>query len=125
MSGLDLVLVAVGGAAGASSRHLVVGWAQRALGATPTGGTVLVNVVGSFVLGLVAAVVASGGPGWVLALVGAGWCGAFTTFSSHAVEVAAALRAGRARVAVVNLAVSLIGCLLVVVLGWTLGSALA
>lgn len=124
MSALDLLLVVVGGAAGATSRHLIVGWARAHLGATPTGGTVLVNLVGSVVLGLVAATAAGGGPGWALTLLGVGYCGALTTFSSHALEVAAGLRAGQRRLPVLNLAVSLVGCLLAVSLGWLVGSLL-
>lgn len=124
MTALDLLLVVVGGGAGAATRHLVVGWSRTRLGATPTGGTVLVNLLGSFVLGVVAAVVVGGGPGWLLPLVGVGWCGAVTTFGSHALEVAAGLRAGDRRGPVLNLAVSLLGCLLAVTLGWSLAAAL-
>jgi CrcB protein len=45
-------------------------------------GTLAVNLAGSFVLGLVAAQVAGGAPGWLLTAVGTGFCGALTTFSS-------------------------------------------
>ena len=50
---MPLVLVALGGAAGATTRYLLDGWvAQRAPGAFPWG-TLVVNLSGSFVLGLV------------------------------------------------------------------------
>lgn len=76
-----LALVALGGAAGATARALV---GRRLDGRRAT---VAVNVAGSWLLGVVAGVVATGGlPSSAAALVGTGFCGAFTTFSSLAVE---------------------------------------
>ncbi|MEM1344213.1 MAG: CrcB family protein, partial [Pseudomonadota bacterium] len=48
-----LALVALGGAAGASLRFLVVSWASRALPGFPWG-TLIVNVVGSALMGVIA-----------------------------------------------------------------------
>jgi CrcB protein len=71
------LLVALGAAVGAPLRFLVAQWlpGPRA--------TLLVNVVGSAVLGLLVHPSAS-----VYALVGTGVCGALTTFSAFAVEAA-------------------------------------
>ena len=80
------VLVGLGGAFGALGRYAV----DVAL----EGGrrsTFAVNVVGSFALG---AIVAASPPEPTLALAGAGFCGAFTTFSSFAVNVSEALDEG-------------------------------
>ncbi len=76
---MTVLLVAVGGAAGAVVRFLVGHRLDRDL---PLG-TLLVNVVGSFALGLLSA--------WswderALALLGTGFCGGLTTYSAFAVQ---------------------------------------
>jgi CrcB protein len=76
------LLVALGGAAGAVLRYLA-----GHLGDTPRQvpwGTVAVNLVGSFVLGVV---VSAGTDGLGYDLAGLGFCGALTTYSSFAVQV--------------------------------------
>ena len=74
-------LVAVGGAVGAVARHLVASAVDRRGPEFPLG-TLTVNVLGSFLLGLVVFLPAGGD---VSLLVGTGACGAFTTFSSFSV----------------------------------------
>lgn len=72
---MTALLVALGASAGAPARFAV---AQRIGGLRAT---LLVNVVGSAVLGLLVHPSAS-----TAALVGTGFCGAFTTYSAFAVE---------------------------------------
>lgn len=118
---MTLLLVLVGGAVGALGRHGVTVLAKARLGATTAGATLTVNAAGSLLLGLVAGwVIRSGGPDWVLALVGVGFCGAFTTFSSHAIEVATAAREGRLRHALADLALSLALGASLAWLGWAI-----
>jgi CrcB protein len=74
------LLVALGAAVGAPLRYLA---ASRLDSARFPLGTFLVNVVGSFLLGLLSGA-AVGGPG--LALLGTGFCGGFTTYSALAVQ---------------------------------------
>lgn len=103
------ILVGLGGAAGALARYTV----DRIL----DGGrhsTFVVNVLGSTLLG---AIVAASPPAAALALVGTGFCGAFTTFSSFAVNVARALDAGRVDLALADAAGTLAAALVGVVLG--------
>ncbi|HTW16641.1 MAG TPA: CrcB family protein [Nocardioides sp.] len=76
MTGL---LVALGAAAGSSLRYVV---AQRWDGRFPRG-TLAVNVLGSLLLGLLAALSVSG---QLAALLGTGFCGGFTTYSAFAVQ---------------------------------------
>ncbi|WP_435145006.1 fluoride efflux transporter FluC [Halobaculum sp. P14] len=75
------LLVAVGGAVGAAARHLV------GLAVPGRRATAAVNVAGSVLLGAVGGAVAGGASPTLSLLVGAGFCGAFTTYSSFAVEL--------------------------------------
>ena len=78
------LLVVAGAMVGAPLRLLVLRLADRA-GHDPALGTLAVNVAGSAVLG---AVLGLGGlPGWVVALVGTGFCGTLTTFSTFGADV--------------------------------------
>jgi CrcB protein len=86
------LLVALGAAVGAPARLLVGHVVRSRFRAAPPAATLVVNVVGSFALGLL--VGGGAGPGW-LALLGTGFCGAFTTFSTLALEVWEAAADGR------------------------------
>jgi CrcB protein len=79
MSGL--VIVGAGGIAGAVTRFLV---GEQLEGDRVD--TLVVNVVGSFVLGAVLGVPSGGATTPLTLAVGTGFCGAFTTFSTFAVE---------------------------------------
>ncbi|MCZ2858878.1 fluoride efflux transporter FluC [Blastococcus sp. VKM Ac-2987] len=78
------LLVALGAAVGAPLRLLATRLAGRA-GRDPAAGTLAVNVAGSAVLGLLLGL--ADVPAGVLALVGAGFCGALTTFSTFGTDV--------------------------------------
>ena len=118
MTLVTTLLVALGAAVGAPLRYLTNHWIRRHLGGTPTAGTLVVNVVGSFVLGVVVGTGAGSAP---LALVGIGFCGAFTTFSTLALEIWDAMSDDRYPQAVANVALSLTLGLGAAWLGWTLG----
>lgn len=103
-----LVCVALGGVAGASLRWAVVSSIDAGTFPWPV---LLVNLVGSFVLGIVLAE-AWTHPGLSLLLrdgVGIGFCGGLTTFSTFAVEVAQLTRNDDPGTAVAYVAVSLVG----------------
>ncbi len=84
-----LLAVAVGGAAGSVARYLVVLGCVRLCGPLFPWGTLAVNVAGSFVMGIVAALLFRFGAAaeTVRHLVMVGFLGGFTTFSSFSLDV--------------------------------------
>ncbi len=88
-------LIGLGGAIGANARYWLGLWfrAQPWAAEFPWG-TLVINVSGSLVLGLVAALFKDrGGPAYLL--LGTGFCGGYTTFSTFSLEVAEAIQKGR------------------------------
>src|SRR3954464_6784259 len=79
------LLVVVGALVGAPLRLLADRIAVARRGRTTGLGTLTVNVVGSAVLGVVLGLRAA--PSWVVALVGTGFCGTRTTFSTFGYDV--------------------------------------
>lgn len=84
----ELLAVAAGGAAGAACRHAVGLLARAYLPPTFPYGTLFVNVAGSLLLGVLVGVAGTAArlPPLLFALVGVGFCGAFTTFSTFATD---------------------------------------
>jgi CrcB protein len=86
-----LLLVAMGGAAGAVARYLLGVQALRSLGNAWPYGTLAANVAGGLLIGVLAGVLAQRGGAdqekWRL-LLGVGMLGGFTTFSAYSLEVA-------------------------------------
>lgn len=104
-----MAMVLLGGAIGAPLRYLTDLFVQSRHDSVSPWGTFTVNVVGSLLLGATAAaVVALGAPSWVLALVGIGLCGAFTTFSTFGFETIRLLEEGSVFVAATNCLASLV-----------------
>lgn len=126
MTASAAVLVLLGGAVGAPLRYVVDAWFRlRRPGAFPWG-TLAVNVAGTLVLGFVGALVAtSAAPGWVNTLVGTGFCGALTTFSTFSVENVRLLEGGARRTAAGYLCASLALGGAAALLGWQLGLLLS
>lgn len=75
------LLVVLGAAVGAPLRLLAI----RLAGPSPEQGTLAVNVIGSAVLGVLLGL--ADVPAAVVALVGTGFCGALTTFSTFGADV--------------------------------------
>jgi fluoride exporter len=85
-----LLLVASGGAAGAVMRYLIGLQTLRMFGAAWPYGTLAVNIVGGFLMGLLAAVLTLRGGAdqeKLRLLLGVGVLGGFTTFSAYSLEV--------------------------------------
>ena len=105
---MTVVLVLAGGAIGAPLRYLTDLFVQSRHDSVFPWGTLAVNVFGSLLLGVVAgAVSAADLPVWVLTLVGTGFCGALTTFSTFGFETVRLLEDGSLLEAFLNGFVSL------------------
>jgi CrcB protein len=86
-----------------------------------------VNVIGSFAIGVFAAVIGSSSrPGATVIrdLVMVGFLGGFTTFSAFSLQTLQLMRDGKAAVAAANIVGSVILCLLAVAVGFTVASRL-
>lgn len=101
---LNPIVVAVGGAAGAGLRWLVTDLAGH--NAYPWA-TLVINIVGAFILGLLVRPASTKRSETVRLGIGVGFCGGLTTFSSFAVALAQQLSDGRISTASSYLVVSM------------------
>lgn len=118
-----LLWVAIGSALGGVARFFVSGMVARRLGETFPWGTLAVNVSGSFLVGVLAALAGRQGAlpvsgGWPLAVTG--FLGSYTTVSSFSLQTLELLRIGDRRRAFGNVLLSLALCLGAVALGFGL-----
>jgi len=103
-----LLPVLVLGAGGAVSRYLLDAYIGSRFPAAFPRGTFVINITGSFLLGLVTGLVIFGhGPAWTTAILGTGFCGAYTTFSTFTFESLRLVEDGHYRRAAFNIAGSL------------------
>jgi CrcB protein len=86
----NLILVAIGGAIGASARHLVNGLALRFVGPNFPWGTMAINIAGSFAMGVFIEVLARrfNASSELRLFVATGVLGGFTTFSAFSLDFA-------------------------------------
>ncbi|HEY5032312.1 MAG TPA: fluoride efflux transporter CrcB [Actinomycetes bacterium] len=122
---MTALLVLLGAAVGAPSRWLLDQAVQsRHRGVFPYG-TMLINVAGSLLLGLLLGAQAYGPAGpHLVSLAGTGFCGGFTTFSTFGYETVRLAEQGDRRAAVANTVGSLALGLLAAFAGWYLAKAL-
>jgi CrcB protein len=117
------LLVVLGGLLGAPARYLTDLVVQSRHSSRLPWGTLTVNLAGSLILGLVAGLVSTHHvPTWVLTVVGTGFCGALTTFSTFSFETFRLLDERRWRPAVINVVGSVATGLAAVALGFWIGS---
>jgi CrcB protein len=117
-----VVWVALAGGLGAVSRFVVDGLVRTRVSAAFPVGTVLINVSGSFVLGLVTGLVlARVAPETVRLVVGAGFCGGYTTFSTASFETVRLVEQRRVGLALLNGVGTLITTVCVAAAGLWLG----
>lgn len=100
--------VAVAGALGAPARFLLDGWVQDRAGGVFPWGTFVVNVSGSFLLGVITGLGLWHHIGATpRAVVGSGFCGAYTTFSTFSYETVRLAEDGSLQEAALNVVGSL------------------
>jgi CrcB protein len=118
--------ISVGAVLGANARYLVGGWLSDRFGSGFPVGTLVINVTGSFVIGLFVTLI---GERFVVAdwwrpLVAIGFLGSYTTFSTFSLETLALAQAGSWWLAALNVTGSVAGSLVGVFLGTALARAL-
>ena len=119
--------ICLGGAAGTGARYLLSGWLLRAAGPGFPWGTLAVNVIGSFLLGLIMQVALTTSllsPTLRLALT-TGVMGGFTTYSTFNYETLQFLQQNEWWLAAVNLTATVLVCLAAGALGVLTGRLLA
>lgn len=120
------VALLAGGGIGASLRYALSIWVDQRLVAGFPWGTLLVNFVGSFLIGLLVTGLDQRGlssPALRLFLI-TGVLGAFTTFSTFSLETVRLIDAGRLPLAAANMAGSVLVCLLSAIAGIALARSL-
>lgn len=120
---MTVLWVALGAAVGAPLRYLTDRAVQSRHTSAFPWGTLTVNVVGSFVLGVVVAAAAVFGP-VTQSVVGTGFCGALTTYSTFSYETLSLTERGKARVALGYVLLSVLAGLAAAAAGFVLGRLL-
>jgi fluoride exporter len=123
---LSYLWVSLGGAIGSAARFWVSGMVAQRYGQTFPLGTLAVNVTGSFIIGLFAALTDPDGR-WLVApsfreFFMIGVCGGYTTFSSFSLQTLALAQEGEWLLAMTNSLASVVLCLIAVWLGYSVVS---
>ncbi|HWD93925.1 MAG TPA: fluoride efflux transporter CrcB [Verrucomicrobiae bacterium] len=129
---LAYLWVAIGGALGSMARYGIGGFVSERFAPSQSfpWGTLVVNITGSFVIGILGALTASDGKMapqsriFATQLLITGVCGGYTTFSSFSLQTLNLLRDREWLYAGGNILLSVIFCMIAVWLGYLLGSAL-
>jgi fluoride exporter len=125
---LAYLWVAIGGALGSVSRFWLSGLVAARVGETFPFGTLIVNVIGSFVIGIIAALAIPEGRldsqsrAFATQFLMIGVCGGYTTFSSFSLQTLNLLRDREWLYAGGNVILSVVLCMIAVWLGYLLGS---
>ncbi|MHB1004240.1 MAG: fluoride efflux transporter CrcB [Chloroflexota bacterium] len=120
------LIIGLGGFLGANARYLVGGWVAERLGPSFPFGTLVVNVSGCFVIGLVLTLLVDRFvlPPEARLFFVIGFLGAYTTFSSYAFESLSLIETRAYLAAVANLVGNVVLGMLAVVFGATLARLL-
>ena len=120
-----VMAIALGGALGAVARHFISHWSVVALGNGFPWGTLTVNLVGCFALGVVVEVMALvwSPPAEWRAFLTVGVLGAFTTFSAFALDISILHERGEMLQAILYVTVSVAGSIAAIFAGMSLTRA--
>jgi fluoride exporter len=119
---MNTLYVAIGGAIGSVLRFWLGGWVASKAGAA-LWGTLFVNITGSFLIGALAAL--GGSHPLLRYLLMVGVMGGYTTFSAFSLQTLDLFRDGNITLALANVALSMILCLVGVWLGFVAGRNLS
>lgn len=123
---VNLFLVMIGGAFGAGLRYGVSWWAAGALPGGFPWGTLIVNLSGGLLMGLLAGAIVREGAGIpVHMLAGVGILGGFTTFSAFSLETVAMIEGGAIGPAAAYVVASVVGSTVLLFAGMLVGRAVA
>jgi CrcB protein len=123
--------VAIGGALGSVGRFWLNGLISGRFGETFPWGTMLVNITGSFIIGVIGALanpegrMDSSSRAFVTQFIMIGICGGYTTFSSFSLQTLNLLRDREWLYAGGNVLLSVLLCMIAVWLGYALGTAMS
>lgn len=122
---MTFLAISIGAVAGANARYLIGGWIADRWGTSFPVGTLVINVTGSLLIGLVLTVVTERviAPAWVRPLFAIGFLGSYTTFSTFSYETLALARDGSWLAAGGNVVLSVAASLVGVYLGVLLARA--
>lgn len=122
---MTLLMICLGAAVGAPARYLTDRAIQARHDTVFPWGTLTVNVVGSLILGaLVGAATRHQVPDELVALVGTGFCGGLTTYSTFGFETIRLVEDGARFYALLNVVASVLAGFGAAVIGYALGQAL-
>ena len=124
---MHILLIGIGGFCGAIARYAVDTWISDAVRTPFPWGTLAINVTGSFALGLLFTLTAERGPlpEELRLPLGVGFLGAYTTFSTFALESLRLADSGSSSLAIANVAGSVLLGLAAVLIGVAIGRAIA
>ncbi|GAB6034153.1 fluoride efflux transporter CrcB [Galenea microaerophila] len=120
---MQWLAVALGGALGAMSRFWVSHQVYQIMGRNFAWGTLSVNVLGSFIMGVAAILLIDkfATSNEVRSFIMVGFLGAFTTFSTFSFETMQYIEVGEINKALINIAISVVACLVAVGAGLWVG----
>lgn len=116
----SIVLVGLGGAIGAVSRYGFATLVARLVTTSFPLGTLLINILGSFAMGVVMGLLGRYAPAWMedaRLFLAVGVLGGFTTFSSFSLETISLIERGEIGSALVYVTLSVAVCLIALYLG--------
>lgn len=121
---VDAVLVGLAGGLGAAARFVLDGVINKAFRRPTPVGTVVINLTGSLLLGLLAGLLSAGLPDRLHLVLGTGFLGGYTTFSTACYDVVALLRRRRYRAAIRIGFATMVMATLAAFLGFWMGARL-
>jgi CrcB protein len=123
---VTVLAISLGAVLGANARYFLGGWLSDRFGSSFPIGTLVINVSGSFVIGIVLTLIGERlvVADWWRPLVAIGFLGSYTTFSTFSIETLALAQAGSWWLAGLNVVGSVGGSLVGVYLGTVLARAL-